>query len=205
MKKSLILILMLLSTTLFISCANKEKQEINESSQLQNNTTEEDNTEVNDSEDSFYDTTLNDYELEEESSNEENNDEIDQERYVEIKSILENNKMSIESDSKSKLVASNGIGEKFVYESTETDIELNYFVPFNNILNEGVYDITGTVLNNIINIILKSDNQYIFYINKAIEELYANEYTDYTVEIDNLQITIKNDYEFTEVIVIITP
>ena len=40
MKKSLILILMLLSTTLFISCANKEKQEINESSQLQNNTTE---------------------------------------------------------------------------------------------------------------------------------------------------------------------
>lgn len=205
MKKSLILILMLLSTTLFISCANKEKQEINESSQLQNNTTEEDNTEVNDSEDSFYDTTLNDYELEEESSNEENNDEIDQERYVEIKSILENNKMSIESDSKSKLVASNGIGEKFVYESTETDIELNYFVPFNNILNEGVYDITGTVLNNIINIILKSDNQYTLYINKAIEELYANEYTDYTVEIDNLQITIKNDYEFTEVIVIITP
>ena len=205
MKKSLILILMLLSTTLFISCANKEKQEINESSQLQNNTTEEDNTEVNDSEDSFYDTTLNDYELEEESSNEENNDEIDQERYVEIKSILENNKMSIESDSKSKLVASNGIGEKFVYESTETDIELNYFVPFNNILNEGVYDITGTVLNNIINIILKSDNQYTFYINKAIEELYANEYTDYTVEIDNLEITIKNDYEFTEVIVIITP
>ena len=75
----------------------------------------------------------------------------------------------------------------------------------NNILNEGVYDITGTVLNNIINIILKSDNQYTFYINKAIEELYANEYTDYTVEIDNLQITIKNDYEFTEVIVIITP
>ena len=196
---------MLLSTTLFISCANKEKQEINESSQLQNNTTEEDNTEVNDSEDSFYDTTLNDYELEEESSNEENNDEIDQERYVEIKSILENNKMSIESDSKSKLVASNGIGEKFVYESTETDIELNYFVPFNNILNEGVYDITGTVLNNIINIILKSDNQYTFYINKEIEELYANEYTDYTVEIDNLQITIKNDYEFTEFIVIITP
>ena len=133
----------------------------------------------------------------EESENEKENNYIT--HYEIVKEIVENKKMTIITSDNREIEAENGLGENIVYKLNDNnEIIISYSVKLTTILNDGNYDINGTVFSNILNEIL-NDDKYIVGINKAIVNYFNEEKETYTDDIDGVKVDINQDYDFVKV------
>ena len=63
------------------------------------------------------------------------------------------------------------------------------------ILNDGNYEINGTVFSNILSEIL-NDDKYIIDVNEAITNYFNEEKESYIEDIDRVKVDINQDYDF---------
>ena len=199
MKRTLIMSLAIISICSFVACTNENnKSEGNVEQVVENNSvmvdegiTEEEKEEEENREENNIDTVI------EESENEKENNYIT--HYEIVKEIVENKKMTIITSDNREIEAENGLGENRVYKLNDNnEIIISYSVKLTTILNDGNYDINGTVFSNILNEIL-NDDKYIVGINKAIVNYFNEEKETYTDDIDGVKVDINQDYDFVKV------
>lgn len=234
MNKKLIALLTISSAIALTGCVNAENKDIDNGSQItaeesvnnsiENKDVEDTSGDVEESETEKEDTNVvieqdkveekdedNDIENVDESEvnvSKNENEIIFENNYDMVKSILENNKMTVlekkdESSTESYLEAEDGIGDKVSYKlNLDNGIEINYAVEINNILNVDRYKITGTSLDEILGILVPN----LEYANEVEEAILA--YVDEGVkntEIDkgNVLITVNGSYDKVDINIII--
>ena len=199
MKRTLIMSLAIISICSFVACTNQNnKSEGNVEQVVENNSV-------------MVDEGITEEEKEEEENREENNiapvieegitdkENNYNKHYEMVKNIVENKKMTIIKSDNREIQAENGLGESIVYKLKEdNEIIISYSVKLTTILNDGNYDINGTVFSNILNEIL-NDDKYIVGINKAIVNYFNEEKETYTDDIDGVKVDINQDYDFVKV------
>lgn len=208
MKRILIMSLAIISMCSFVACTNENnKNESNVEQVIENipvieeeGVNEEEKGEVaseevaseeEGKEENNIDTAI------EEGVNEKENNYIT--HYEIVKEIVENKKMTIINSDNREIEAENGLGENIVYKLNENnEIIISYSVKLTTILNDGNYDINGTVFSNILNEIL-NDDKYIVGINEAIANYFNEEKETYTDDIDGVKVDINQDYDFVKV------
>ena len=205
MKRTLIMSLAIISMCSFVACTNENNKNESNIEQVMENipvmenegVTEEEKEEVvveseeEGKEENNIDTVI------EESENEKENNYIT--HYEIVKEIVENKKMTIITSDNREIEAENGLGENIVYKLNDNnEIIISYSVKLTTILNDGNYDINGTVFSNILNEIL-NDDKYIVGINKAIVNYFNEEKETYTDDIDGVKVDINQDYDFVKV------
>ena len=205
MKRILIMSLAIISMCSFVACTNENNKNESNIEQVMENipvmdnegVTEEEKEEVvveseeEGKEENNIDTVI------EESENEKENNYIT--HYEIVKEIVENKKMTIITSDNREIEAENGLGENIVYKLNDNnEIIISYSVKLTTILNDGNYDINGTVFSNILNEILNYD-KYIVGINKAIVNYFNEEKETYTDDIDGVKVDINQDYDFVKV------
>lgn len=205
MKRILIMSLAIISMSSFVACTNENNKNESNIEQVMENipvmenegVTEEEKEEVvveseeEGKEENNIDTVI------EESENEKENNYIT--HYEIVKEIVENKKMTIITSDNREIEAENGLGENIVYKLNDNnEIIISYSVKLTTILNDGNYDINGTVFSNILNEIL-NDDKYIVGINKAIVNYFNEEKETYTDDIDGVKVDINQDYDFVKV------
>lgn len=205
MKRILIMSLAIISMSSFVACTNENNKNESNIEQVMENipvmenegVTEEEKEEVvveseeEGKEENNIDTVI------EESENEKENNYIT--HYEIVKEIVENKKMTIITSDNREIEAENGLGENIVYKLNDNnEIIISYSVKLTTILNDGNYDINGTVFSNILNEIL-NDDKYIVGINKAIVNYFNEEKETYTDDIDGVKVYINQDYDFVKV------
>lgn len=205
MKRILIMSLAIISMCSFVACTNENNKNESNIEQVMENipvmdnegVTEEEKEEVvveseeEGKEENNIDTVI------EESENEKENNYIT--HYEIVKEIVENKKMTIITSDNREIEAENGLGENIVYKLNDNnEIIISYSVKLTTILNDGNYDINGTVFSNILNEIL-NDDKYIVGINKAIVNYFNEEKETYTDDIDGVKVDINQDYDFVKV------
>ena len=205
MKRILIMSLAIISMCSFVACTNENNKNESNIEQVMENipvmenegVTEEEKEEVvveseeEGKEENNIDTVI------EESENEKENNYIT--HYEIVKEIVENKKMTIINSDNREIEAENGLGENIVYKLNDNnEIIISYSVKLTTILNDGNYDINGTVFSNILNEIL-NDDKYIVGINKAIVNYFNEEKETYTDDIDGVKVDINQDYDFVKV------
>ena len=205
MKRILIMSLAIISMCSFVACTNENNKNESNIEQVMENipvmenegVTEEEKEEVvveseeEGKEENNIDTVI------EESENEKENNYIT--HYEIVKEIVENKKMTIINSDNREIEAESGLGENIVYKLNDNnEIIISYSVKLTTILNDGNYDINGTVFSNILNEIL-NDDKYIVGINKAIVNYFNEEKETYTDDIDGVKVDINQDYDFVKV------
>ena len=205
MKRILIMSLAIISMCSFVACTNENNKNESNIEQVMENipvmenegVTEEEKEEVvveseeEGKEENNIDTVI------EESENEKENNYIT--HYEIVKEIVENKKMTIITSDNREIEAENGLGENIVYKLNDNnEIIISYSVKLTSILNDGNYDINGTVFSNILNEIL-NDDKYIVGINEAIANYFNEEKETYTDDIDGVKVDINQDYDFVKV------
>lgn len=204
MKRILIMSLAIISMCSFVACTNENNKNESNIEQVMENipvmenegVTEEKEEVVVESEEEGKEENNIDTVIEE-SENEKENNYIT--HYEIVKEIVENKKMTIITSDNREIEAENGLGENIVYKLNENnEIIISYSVKLTTILNDGNYDINGTVFSNILNEIL-NDDKYIVGINKAIVNYFNEEKETYTDDIDGVKVDINQDYDFVKV------
>ena len=205
MKRILIMSLAIISMCSFVACTNENNKNESNIEQVMENipvmenegvTEEEKEEEVVESEEEGKEENNIDTVIEE-SENETENNYIT--HYEIVKEIVENKKMTIITSDNREIEAENGLGENIVYKLNDNnEIIISYSVKLTTILNDGNYDINGTVFSNILNEIL-NDDKYIVGINKAIVNYFNEEKETYTDDIDGVKVDINQDYDFVKV------
>lgn len=205
MKRILIMSLAIISMCSFVACTNENNKNESNIEQVMENipvmenegvTEEEKEEEVVESEEEGKEENNIDTVIEE-SENEKENNYIT--HYEIVKEIVENKKMTIINSDNREIEAENGLGENIVYKLNENnEIIISYSVKLTTILNDGNYDINGTVFSNILNEIL-NDDKYIVGINEAIANYFNEEKETYTDDIDGVKVDINQDYYFVKV------
>lgn len=205
MKRILIMSLAIISMCSFVACTNENNKNESNIEQVMENipvmenegvTEEEKEEEVVESEEEGKEENNIDTVIEE-SENEKENNYIT--HYEIVKEIVENKKMTIITSDNREIEAENGLGENIVYKLNDNnEIIISYSVKLTTILNDGNYDINGTVFSNILNEIL-NDDKYIVGINKAIVNYFNEEKETYTDDIDGVKVDINQDYDFVKV------
>ena len=205
MKRILIMSLAIISMSSFVACTNENNKNESNIEQVMENipvmenegvTEEEKEEEVVESEEEGKEENNIDTVIEE-SENEKENNYIT--HYEIVKEIVENKKMTIITSDNREIEAENGLGENIVYKLNDNnEIIISYSVKLTTILNDGNYDINGTVFSNILNEIL-NDDKYIVGINKAIVNYFNEEKETYTDDIDGVKVDINQDYDFVKV------
>lgn len=196
MKRTLIMSLAIISICSFVACTNENnKSEGNVEQVVENNSV-------------MVDEGITEEEKEEEENREENNiapvieEGITDKKnnynkhYEMVKNIVENKKMTIIKSDNREIQAENGLGESIVYKLNEdNEIIISYSVKLTSILNDGNYEINGTVFSNILSEIL-NDDKYIIDVNEAITNYFNEEKESYIEDIDRVKVDINQDYDF---------
>ena len=196
MKRTLIMSLAIISICSFVACTNENnKNEGNVEQVVENNSV-------------MVDEGITEEEKEEEENREENNiapvieegitdkENNYNKHYEMVKNIVENKKMTIIKSDSREIQAENGLGESIVYKLKEdNEIIISYSVKLTSILNDGNYEINGTVFSNILSEIL-NDDKYIIDVNEAITNYFNEEKESYIEDIDRVKVDINQDYDF---------
>lgn len=194
MKRVLIMSLAIISMCSFVACTNENnKSESNVEQVVENNSVMKDEVitekeEKKEEEENNIDTVI------EEDINEKENNYI--KHYEMVKEIVENKKMTIIKSDNREIEAENGLGESIVYKlNDDNEIIISYSVKLTTILNDGNYDINGTIFSNILSEIL-NDDKYIIDVNEAITNYFNEEKESYIEYIDRVKMEINQNYDF---------
>lgn len=122
-------------------------------------------------------------------------------KYNIIKDLIENKKMTIKNSNYREIEAENGLGENIVYKLNENNkIVISSSVRLTTILNDGKYDISGSIFSNILIEVL-NDSKYIKDINEAIGNYFTEEKDIYTKYINELKIDVSQEFDFIKITV----
>ncbi len=109
--------------------------------------------------------------------------------------------MTIKNSNYREIEAENGLGENIVYKLNENNkIVISSSVRLTTILNDGKYDISGSIFSNILIEVL-NDNKYIKDINEAIGNYFTEEKDIYTKDINELKIDVSQEFDFIKITV----
>lgn len=214
MKKKFIIFLIIVSIFTLVSCSNEtNKSESSIDKTVEDNSVSADK-EVSQKEENKEEKNKEEVNNESKENVEENkidNNSIDDninekekkynDKYNIIKDLIENKKMTIKNSNYREIEAENGLGENIVYKLNENNkIVISSSVRLTTILNDGKYDISGSIFSNILIEVL-NDNKYIKDINEAIGNYFTEEKDIYTKDINELKIDVSQEFDFIKITV----
>lgn len=214
MKKKFIIFLIIVSIFTLVSCSNEtNKSESSIDKTVEDNSVSADK-EVSQKEENKEEKNKEEVNNESKENVEENkidNNSIDDninekekkyhDKYNIIKDLIENKKMTIKNSNYREIEAENGLGENIVYKLNENNkIVISSSVRLTTILNDGKYDISGSIFSNILIEVL-NDNKYIKDINEAIGNYFTEEKNIYTKDINELKIDVSQEFDFIKITV----
>lgn len=214
MKKKFIIFLIIVSIFTLVSCYNEtNKSESSIDKTVEDNSVSADK-EVSQKEENKEEKNKEEVNNESKENVEENkidNNSIDDninekekkynDKYNIIKDLIENKKMTIKNSNYREIEAENGLGENIVYKLNENNkIVISSSVRLTTILNDGKYDISGSIFSNILIEVL-NDNKYIKDINEAIGNYFTEEKDIYTKDINELKIDVSQEFDFIKITV----
>ena len=198
MKKKFIIFLIIVSIFTLVSCSNEtNKSESSIDKTVEDNSVSADK-EVSQKEENKEEKNKEEVNNESKENVEENkidsnsiDDNINEkekkynDKYNIIKDLIENKKMTIKNSNYREIEAENGLGENIVYKLNENNkIVISSSVRLTTILNDGKYDISGSIFSNILIEVL-NDSKYIKDINEAIGNYFTEEKDIYTKDINS--------------------
>ncbi len=214
MKKKFIIFLIIVSIFTLVSCSNEtNKSESSIDKTVEDNSVSADK-EVSQKEENKEERNKEEVNNESKENVEENkidsnsiDDNINEkekkynDKYNIIKDLIENKKMTIKNSNYREIEAENGLGENIVYKLNENNkIVISSSVRLTTILNDGKYDISGSIFSNILIEVL-NDNKYIKDINEAIGNYFTEEKDIYTKDINELKIDVSQEFDFIKITV----
>lgn len=214
MKKKFIIFLIIVSIFTLVSCSNEtNKSESSIDKTVEDNSVSADK-EVSQKEENKEEKNKEEVNNESKENVEENkidsnsiDDNINEkekkynDKYNIIKDLIENKKMTIKNSNYREIEAENGLGENIVYKLNENNkIVISSSVRLTTILNDGKYDISGSIFSNILIEVL-NDNKYIKDINEAIGNYFTEEKDIYTKDINELKIDVSQEFDFIKITV----
>ena len=214
MKKKFIIFLIIVSIFTLVSCSNEtNKSESSIDKTVEDNSVSADK-EVSQKEENKEERNKEEVNNESKENEEENkidsnsiDDNINEkekkynDKYNIIKDLIENKKMTIKNSNYREIEAENGLGENIVYKLNENNkIVISSSVRLTTILNDGKYDISGSIFSNILIEVL-NDNKYIKDINEAIGNYFTEEKDIYTKDINELKIDVSQEFDFIKITV----
>lgn len=214
MKKKFIIFLIIVSIFTLVSCSNEtNKSESSIDKTVEDNSVSADK-EVSQKEENKEEKNKEEVNNESKENVEENkidNNSIDDninekekkyhDKYNIIKDLIENKKMTIKNSNYREIEAENGLGENIVYKLNENNkIVISSSVRLTTILNDGKYDISGSIFSNILIEVL-NDSKYIKDINEAIGNYFTEEKDIYTKDINELKIDVSQEFDFIKITV----
>ena len=192
MKKKFIIFLIIVSIFTLVSCSNETNK-----SESSIDKTVEDNSVPADKEVSQKEENKEEKNKEENNKEEKNKEEVNNES----KENVEVNKIDNNSIDDREIEAENGLGENIVYKLNENNkIVISSSVRLTTILNDGKYDISGSIFSNILIEVL-NDSKYIKDINEAIGNYFTEEKDIYTKDINELKIDVSQEFDFIKITV----
>ena len=214
MKKKFIIFLIIVSIFTLVSCSNETNKSENsidktvednsvsadkEVSQKEENKEEKNKEEVNNESKENVEENKIDSNSIDDNINEKEKKYND--KYNIIKDLIENKKMTIKNSNYREIEAENGLGENIVYKLNENNkIVISSSVRLTTILNDGKYDISGSIFSNILIEVL-NDSKYIKDINEAIGNYFTEEKDIYTKDINELKIDVSQEFDFIKITV----
>lgn len=214
MKKKFIIFLIIVSIFTLVSCSNEtNKSESSIDKTVEDNSVSADK-EVSQKEENKEEKNKEEVNNESKENVEENkidsnsiDDNINEkekkynDKYNIIKDLIENKKMTIKNSNYREIEAENGLGENIVYKLHENNkIVISFSVRLTTILNDGKYDISGSIFSNILIEVL-NDSKYIKDINEAIGNYFTEEKDIYTKDINELKIDVSQEFDFIKITV----
>ena len=214
MKKKFIIFLIIVSIFTLVSCSNEtNKSESSIDKSVEDNSVSADK-EVSQKEENKEEKNKEEVNNESKENVEENkidsnsiDDNINEkekkynDKYNIIKDLIENKKMTIKNSNYREIEAENGLGENIVYKLNENNkIVISSSVRLTTILNDGKYDISGSIFSNILIEVL-NDSKYIKDINEAIGNYFTEEKDIYTKYINELKIDVSQEFDFIKITV----
>ena len=214
MKKKFIIFLIIVSIFTLVSCSNEtNKSESSIDKPVEDNSVSADK-EVSQKEENKEEKNKEEVNNESKENVEENkidsnsiDDNINEkekkynDKYNIIKDLIENKKMTIKNSNYREIEAENGLGENIVYKLNENNkIVISSSVRLTTILNDGKYDISGSIFSNILIEVL-NDSKYIKDINEAIGNYFTEEKDIYTKYINELKIDVSQEFDFIKITV----
>lgn len=214
MKKKFIIFLIIVSIFTLVSCSNEtNKSESSIDKTVEDNSVSADK-EVSQKEENKEERNKEEVNNESKENVEENkidsnsiDDNINEkekkynDKYNIIKDLIENKKMTIKNSNYREIEAENGLGENIVYKLNENNkIVISSSVRLTTILNDGKYDISGSIFSNILIEVL-NDSKYIKDINEAIGNYFTEEKDIYTKDINELKIDVSQEFDFIKITV----
>ena len=214
MKKKFIIFLIIVSIFTLVSCSNEtNKSESSIDKTVEDNSVSADK-EVSKKEENKEEKNKEEVNNESKENVEENkidsnsiDDNINEkekkynDKYNIIKDLIENKKMTIKNSNYREIEAENGLGENIVYKLNENNkIVISSSVRLTTILNDGKYDISGSIFSNILIEVL-NDSKYIKDINEAIGNYFTEEKDIYTKYINELKIDVSQEFDFIKITV----
>lgn len=214
MKKKFIIFLIIVSIFTLVSCSNEtNKSESSIDKNVEDNSVSADK-EVSQKEENKEEKNKEEVNNESKENVEENkidsnsiDDNINEkekkynDKYNIIKDLIENKKMTIKNSNYREIEAENGLGENIVYKLNENNkIVISSSVRLTTILNDGKYDISGSIFSNILIEVL-NDSKYIKDINEAIGNYFTEEKDIYTKDINELKIDVSQEFDFIKITV----
>ena len=216
MKKKFIIFLIIVSIFTLVSCSNEtNKSESSIDKTVEDNSVSADKEvsqkEENKEEKNKEEKNKEEVNNESKENVEENNNSIDDninekekkyhDKYNIIKDLIENKKMTIKNSNYREIEAENGLGENIVYKLNENNkIVISSSVRLTTILNDGKYDISGSIFSNILIEVL-NDSKYIKDINEAIGNYFTEKKDIYTKDINELKIDVSQEFDFIKITV----
>ncbi len=214
MKKKFIIFLIIVSIFTLVSCSNEtNKSESSIDKTVEDNSVSADK-EVSQKEENKEERNKEEVNNESKENVEENkidsnsiDDNINEkekkyhDKYNIIKDLIENKKMTIKNSNYREIEAENGLGENIVYKLNENNkIVISSSVRLTTILNDGKYDISGSIFSNILIEVL-NDSKYIKDINEAIGNYFTEKKDIYTKDINELKIDVSQEFDFIKITV----
>lgn len=210
MKKKFIIFLIIVSIFTLVSCSNEtNKSESSIDKTVEDNSVsadkevsqKEENKEEKNKEEVNNESKENVEENKIDSNSIDDNINEKEKKYNIIKDLIENKKMTIKNSNYREIEAENGLGENIVYKLNENNkIVISSSVRLTTILNDGKYDISGSIFSNILIEVL-NDNKYIKDINEAIGNYFTEEKDIYTKDINELKIDVSQEFDFIKITV----
>ena len=214
MKKKFIIFLIIVSIFTLVSCSNEtNKSESSIDKTVEDNSVSADK-EVSQKEENKEERNKEEVNNESKENVEENkidsnsiDDNINEkekkyhDKYNIIKDLIENKKMTIKNSNYREIEAENGLGENIVYKLNENNkIVISSSVRLTTILNDGKYDISGSIFSNILIEVL-NDSKYIKDINEAIGNYFTEKKDIYKKDINELKIDVSQEFDFIKITV----
>ena len=214
MKKKFIIFLIIVSIFTLVSCSNETNKSENSIDKTVEDNSVSADKEVSQKEENKEEKNKEEVNNESKENVEENkidNNSIDDninekekkynDKYNIIKDLIENKKMTIKNSNYREIEAENGLGENIVYKLNENNkIVISSSVRLTTILNDGKYDISGSIFSNILIEVL-NDSKYIKDINEAIGNYFTEEKDIYTKDINELKIDVSQEFDFIKITV----